>query len=320
MNDEVKKYRRVLLDRKQASWNLEGQKTIQECQSAAARAAASDTGVHLLQLLAIHLEFNVRRPLLGPFEAFNEACEALSYEPAESDFDEILQEAEADFDQRVRVGHQFVHDYILRRGAPGDWATPVTSSAGSALANLKSEIELKKLEIGSRRRRVIPGLRDEVFRQIGYVNIQSRRALKYPLFITSEHAALADLGKAPSTREEVTSCVQALGIVLSQVNHEKLGTELLKAGNSVPEGSINRIEEVLKLRRISAGSAIGALRDLGRLRSLYPAHPSNPDAVAAAERLGLPLEPTNPVEAWERILRILCESMKDLAEALSQIE
>src|SRR6185436_8355806 len=105
----------------------------------------------MMGLLGIHLEYCVRRPIVGPLETFDEACNALSFDASESDLDEILKEVEGDFDRRVSIGHQFVNDYIIPRGAPGDWATQVVNSARSALAQVRTDIELKKLVVRNRK-------------------------------------------------------------------------------------------------------------------------------------------------------------------------
>jgi len=311
MEGELAKYYQILLGRMHEKLAIEGQVELQKLQASGARSGLSRSGVHLARLLGTHCEYRIRRPMLGLLACLEEACTALGVEPTEADLDSILKDAESSFDHRVQNGHSFVHDTILRAGmAPGDWATPVTTAARMALADLKRDVELKNLQLRSNARRQLPHMRDQLLEQMSAVNIQSKRVLGYPLFVTTEHQALADVGRTPESPEELSACIQALGILLSQVNHHEIDKSLTALGLEVPEGALNKVQAVLGGANISAEPVLKRLRDVARLRNLYPAHPSNPDAIAASQRIGITVEAA-PLDAWRRILTVTKSSLAD---------
>ena len=89
---------------------------------------------------------------------------------------------------------------------------------------------------------------------------------------------------------------------------------------SVTETRIKRLEELIAANGFSVPTtALAELRDVRRLRNLYPAHPDNADGLNAADGLGLtPWSNLDPSETWRRVLRITRSSLITISEAISR--
>jgi len=316
VNQDIEKYYRILLARESERLAVEGQAAVQKLEIVLGRTGKSGSGVFELGLLGVFCDWNVKRPTLAILECFEAACTALKVEPTQSDYDEIQKIAEELLERGDEGARRWAGDRAARKGIPGDYASPVQQVVGRTRSELRRIVELRKIEVTSRSRLRIPENRDAVLSRISQVNSHSKRVLGYRLFVTTEHRVLVDLGRTPSSEEELATCVQALGIFLAQIDQERLSDELSAAGRAVPPGSMNRLGEVLKLRGIRGDSAIQTLRDLARLRSLYPAHPDSTDAIAAAERLGIPRNPSSTVDTWCCVLDILVRALDELCVAL----
>jgi hypothetical protein len=250
--------------------------------------------------------------------AFDRACNELHLEPEESDFDRLFEFLDANLRARAASVTNSIKRHDDRRGGTALRSEQtVRQLEGGARSEIMRFIERGKLRARHRVRQAIPDLREQVGDAISEINTRGRQQFRFSVFQITEPRCLLDLGRAPTTQSELVQAIQALGVLLTQMDHDDLRGALQKAGINKTEGSINKLEQLFQIQCGSAPSAaFEVLRDLARLRNGYPAHPMLPEVVEAARRVGISLVDPEPASAWNTVLSRLLEALRDISSFL----
>jgi hypothetical protein len=117
------------------------------------------------------------------------------------------------------------------------------------------------------------------------------------------------------TEQDFIFRLATIGTLLNDVYHDDLRNQL---GKKV-DGPINTLEALLEGKGISYNkTSTGNLRKLAKLRSTkQPIHSGEHEAITILQEFGIPYPITSYIDAGEKCLKVLLESMRALTKNLS---
>lgn len=302
----------------QGNLALRAQTEHQKVLAHLARRDMLSTGVGLAQSRLAYAGPMIVEFMSGALQIFDRVCEELNMDPSEADCDSLREYLLPMLKRRCESVIASLKSGASGRDTLGIRVEEtVAQLEGRARSELLTYVDRKKLKIRNRVRQASPEMRERVAELISAINRHGNRALGFSLFQMTEPKALLDLARAPNTESDLVQSFQALGILLNQLNHTELKAVLDVPGKNAPVGSINRLTTFLQKRFGHVPvAALDALRDLGRLRSGYPAHPLRPDVEDAARRLGISLIRPEPGPTWNLVMQRLLEALAELSAFL----
>lgn len=242
MDPELERHYKTQLARKSDSLAIEGQQKVQQVETAIARSGMV-SGVGLAHLLGTYCEYSLRLPTVALLESFEDSRRALAAEPADADYDGILNQAAELMNSRVAGGQQFARDRLSRHGIPIDWSSMVDQVASRVMADFRRAIELKKIEARNRSRASVKAS-DKVFVVHGHDH-QTRNEVAG--FLVSIGLNPIILGEEPAKGRTLIEKLEQEGDVSYAVillTGDDLGTEESRPSDLRPRARQNVILEL----------------------------------------------------------------------------
>jgi hypothetical protein len=272
------------------------------------------------QLTAMVTEYagkGIYEPAIQMLELFEKSCAALHMAPSEEDYSELRRQIDAQTQISLpHIQREIEDDYrrYASMGAP-DIAERITAKAAMEVARRSERLVLELRHAPVVRR---PSAGEELLDAFDDLNRAARGRFNFSLFYTSSYRATQDVLRDPATRDEFGGNLQALALLIDQIN-EEVASAIKASGSALPDGSINRLALLFRVRGVShAEDVCNTLRDIRRIGNDYPRHPGNAGVEAAAQRLQVSLPPQNPGETWSLLAARAAESLRTLAHALRQ--
>jgi hypothetical protein len=261
----------------------------------------------------------IRTQAVASIDAFEHTCKALNLEPTEADYDQLLEDITATVNNRTQAASRYLQQELSQVISGSGFLSSIPDQiASQTIRDCSRRVERLKLEAKNRTRVSTADIPAQIAVAMSEVNSQARCHLGHSIFQVSEPRAFVDIGQAPSTPEELSHRLQALGILIDQMDQETFVSLLTNICDEVPEGGINRLEAVMRAKGFRIPSAaIARLRDLRRLRNLYPSHPNDKQALDAARRLNIDPK-SKPEIVWEQSLRACLSALTELSQALAE--
>ena len=148
-----------------------------------------------------------------------------------------------------------------------------------------------------------------------YINSASKEKFGRKLLSLLNERDLLQLFREAKTEEDFVYRMSALKNMATNINETLLQSKI--GGTQIIKGSINLLEEYLKLSPDYDETPVKVLKSINRLRQAYPVHTDTADGVQEAHRFfRLPYPIKNFDKAWRMILVNYSDALKRIFEAL----
>jgi hypothetical protein len=314
--DDFKRYFQSLIQEFAEKNGLDAHLRLEKDKAALSRNPGS--GPQLAAMVTEYAGKGLYEPAMQMLELFEKSCAALHVTPIEEDYVELRRQIDAQTQVSLpHVKREVEDDYrrYASMGAP-DIAERVAANADREVAR---RIERRILELRHAPERRLPSAGEELLGAFDDVNRAARSRFGFSLFYTSSYRATQDVLRDPATRDEFAGNVQAMALLIDQINEEVEAAlrTTSDTGKVLPDGSINRLEQLFRGRGVPAEDNIfRKLRDIRRIGNDYPRHPGNADVEAAAMRLQVNLPPTSSRDTWSLLAGQAADSLRALSRSL----